>query len=679
MAEIPEKPIVSIEVTQRKVEKQLASIAKKMGDTAKQGEEAFVKSNTKAAASVKNVSFATSNMAAQLNDIGVSLASGQSPFTVMIQQGTQVSQLINQTGGSLKTFGGILAGAFTQMLNPVSLATFAVIGLGGAAIKYALDSSDKIGQLDEAIKAHDQLIRELKSAYGEAAEGLDNYVKRSDEELAATARRQVETFRAAARDSASAFIHEIAAIYRRGSGQQGTLQVDERFTPFTDAIRRLRTEAQAGEPDMARFRQAVEAIVATDPENLRKLGDELLASGEAASRAQERMLQAEAAINLIGDAASGQISAVNALAKAMNDLAGIALPKVDLSSRTQAALAYKAVLNNPAAGKEDTAVAQRDYQAALDRIANKEAGVGIPVPGTRPNPESNAPPKKAGGGGGGKKSAGEKFDTSTESIRARIEALKAETAALSQINPLENDYGYAVAKVRTEQQLLADAQRAGLKITPELRDTISQLAEEYASASVEAQKLAESQRAATQTAQEMKALEKDVLKGFISDLRAGKSGAEALAGALQKVADKLFDIALDSVFKGGGGGFGFIGKLFGFADGGIAAHGRPVRTFASGGVARSASIFGEAGPEAAVPLPDGRRIPVDLRMPSMAAGGREVIDVVLRDDSGRMAAIADQQIQTRSGAIVRVSVAESTKAVHQSLPQMMGDIQTRKL
>lgn len=35
--------------------------------------------------------------------------------------------------------------------------------------------------------------------------------------------------------------------------------------------------------------------------------------------------------------------------------------------------------------------------------------------------------------------------------------------------------------------------------------------------------------------------------------------------------------------------------------------------YARGGIATMPSIFGEAGPEAAVPLPDGRRIPVDLR------------------------------------------------------------------
>ena len=39
--------------------------------------------------------------------------------------------------------------------------------------------------------------------------------------------------------------------------------------------------------------------------------------------------------------------------------------------------------------------------------------------------------------------------------------------------------------------------------------------------------------------------------------------------------------------------------------------------FASGGVTNQASIFGEAGWEAAVPLPDGRTIPVTLKMPDL--------------------------------------------------------------
>lgn len=186
-------------------------------------------------------------------------------------------------------------------------------------------------------------------------------------------------------------------------------------------------------------------------------------------------------------------------------------------------------------------------------------------------------------GGGSKKSPAEKFDREIEQIRQRTEALRAETEAMRGLNPLVDDYGYAAEKVRAEQDLLAAAQKAGLQVTPELKESISQLAEGYAQASVEAAKLAENQDAVREAAEDFKQTGKDVMGGFISDLRSGKSASEALANALNKVADKLIDVALNSAFgigKAGGGGGGFlggilggIGKLFGFAQGGYTGSG----------------------------------------------------------------------------------------------------------
>lgn len=45
------------------------------------------------------------NLSFQLNDIFVSLASGQKPLTVFIQQGSQIGQIATQSGASLKTLG----------------------------------------------------------------------------------------------------------------------------------------------------------------------------------------------------------------------------------------------------------------------------------------------------------------------------------------------------------------------------------------------------------------------------------------------------------------------------------------------------------------------------------------------------------------------------------------------
>lgn len=293
-----------------------------------------------------------------------------------------------------------------------------------------------------------------------------------------------------------------------------------------------------------------------------------------------------------------------------------------------------------------------------------------------------------GGGGGGGGSKKDELQRSINLIKERTAALQAETAAMAGLNPLVEDYDFAITKASATQELLNAAQKAGLAITPELRANIDALATGYANATVEANKLAESQDRARQNAEDMRALGKDVLGGFIKDLQAGKSASDALANALGKVADKLLDVALNSIFDGGGFGgglggiFGAIGGLFGFKDGGIAKNGRPMRTFANGGVAKEASIFGETGkPEAAVPLPDGRSIPVTLKTPDIPKGRavNETVNILLQDDTGRMASIADRRIQTAAGPIIRISVQESQKATKQNMPGLMANAQTRSL
>ncbi len=65
----------------------------------------------------------TGNIAAQVQDIGVQLAGGQSPFLIALQQGTQLTGVFTQMGGGIRTVGPALAAAFSSLLNPLSLAT----------------------------------------------------------------------------------------------------------------------------------------------------------------------------------------------------------------------------------------------------------------------------------------------------------------------------------------------------------------------------------------------------------------------------------------------------------------------------------------------------------------------------------------------------------------------------
>lgn len=171
------------------------------------------------------------------------------------------------------------------------------------------------------------------------------------------------------------------------------------------------------------------------------------------------------------------------------------------------------------------------------------------------------------------------FQRQIDQIKERTELIKAETEAQSKLNPLIDDYGYAVAKARAEQDLLNEAKKNNIKLTPEMRQGITDVAEAYAQATVAANKLDEQQQRIKDNAQQMTDLQKDVTRGLVDDLLAGTSAADAFANALSKIGSKLLDMAFDSFFdsksSGGLGGFGgFFSSLFkGFANGGYTGPG----------------------------------------------------------------------------------------------------------
>lgn len=212
-------------------------------------------------------------------------------------------------------------------------------------------------------------------------------------------------------------------------------------------------------------------------------------------------------------------------------------------------------------------------------------------------------PTRPSGGGGGRGGGGSR----NASAAAALREAEAVTTLISELQR-ELDLIGATDVAREKANTL---RRAGSAATEKQKEKIAELVEQIAQEE-------DALRRSKETMEEISDIGQDFVGGFIRDLQSGASAADALSNALSRVADKLLDIALSSVF--GGGGFGnLLGGIFGFADGGIASrgrpHGPPLKRYAGGGVSRTAAIFGEAGPEAAVPLPDGRRIPVDLRLP----------------------------------------------------------------
>ena len=205
----------------------------------------------------------------------------------------------------------------------------------------------------------------------------------------------------------------------------------------------------------------------------------------------------------------------------------------------------------------------------------------------------------------------------------RIADLQTEQAALGMTTQAAEAY-------RFKQQAIAEAQRMQITLTPEQTQQLDELAQQYGTLSAAVEAAYTDQQRLNQAQQELASIASSTLSGLIDGTQ---SWGESLANIAKRLADLVLQAALlgDGPLGGlfgmgaaGGKAGGLIGslfKMFGFAEGGVmTAHGpRRLKRYAKGGVSNTAAIFGEAGPEAAVPLPDGRRIPVELNMPRAAA------------------------------------------------------------
>jgi len=272
------------------------------------------------------------------------------------------------------------------------------------------------------------------------------------------------------------------------------------------------------------------------------------------------------------------------------------------------------VKSNPANVLGQAELRQLEAQlAAVNAQSSKLAGsiTGGPLDYNRfPPPKSTAAVKpitladptyqvtdsKSGKSGGGRGTRENEYQREIEQITKRTDALKAETAAQAGLNPLLNDYGFAVEFARAKQDLLTAAQEAGIKITPELTKSIEGLASGYANAVVASEKLAEKQDEIRQRAEEAMATAKDVTRGMIDGFIEGANAADILADSLKKIGSALLDDVLNSIFKvnnaAGGGGGGFLSSVFGGLFGGGGKGGFPS---APGGLYSEGGYTGDGG------------------------------------------------------------------------------------
>lgn len=175
--------------------------------------------------SAKALAAATRNLPAQFTDIVTGLGSGQSPFTVLLQQGGQLKDMFGGVGGAARALGGYIAG----LVSPLTLAA-------GAAAAYVVGLVKGREETDEFRKT----VTLTGHASGVTADALNTLAARMDDLEGVT------------RGKAAEALNEFAAAGVRGEQALGRI---------SEAAIRLE---QAGGPAVADTAKAFKEL-AKDP------------------------------------------------------------------------------------------------------------------------------------------------------------------------------------------------------------------------------------------------------------------------------------------------------------------------------------------------------------------------------------------------------------------------------
>ncbi|MBW8639001.1 tail tape measure protein [Hoeflea sp. WL0058] len=333
---------------------------------------------------------------------------------------------------------------------------------------------------------------------------------------------------------------------------------------------------------------------------------------------------------------------------------------------------------------------QRQLEGQIKQLEDRRAALGqdeesilaiidsrnTPPPATSsPLPsEGFAVPTKSKSKNSGK-TPQEEYDDLIATALIFIETQKIEQQALGMTEQAAN-------ALRYEQELLNEAKRADIELTPEQAQELAGLAQQMAAA-----------EAATGALSDGIEFRSEVFRGFFSDLRSGlqegksfwESFRDAGLNALQKIADKIFDQMLDALDQlngslsslgsgagsGGGGLLGGIGSaivgIFSgfFADGGLI----PAGTF---------GIVGEKGPEPVIGTSRGAAVLPNSSLRSASAGRTEIVVGFDMDSFGNivpaMQSISQEGIAGAAPAIMGGAVQQTNR----NLSQMMAEKQRRQ-
>jgi CRISPR/Cas system CSM-associated protein Csm2 small subunit len=566
-----------------RIEAEAAQAGSALATVATRGQQAFVQAASQApqaAQAIGGARLQTANLAAQLNDIAVTLASGQSPFLVAVQQGSQINQVIGQAGaaGAVRMLGS----AFASLISPVNLATFGIIALGGVAVQYFSQLLSDSANAEETLKEQASLINRVADRWGKAYPALKEYAdqlertKQASEAVAAT-QIQIDKSLENVRASTGDLVNKWAALSTGLSLGQNQQQIDA----VNDSLQTLRNALADGTVTAEQARRVYDALL-----NL-SLASGISVVGDLAAEFGALSLQIDGAVESIGRINNQLFEGIE------NTLQGIDKANekfiADQEHRNSLTAEQLRLENEIARVKAE---AERAGGFLDDATARGLAAANIAADGRR-NPRRPA------------------RDQSAEAAQRERQAVQ------DLIAQLEFEHSL-IGMTAAEKEKAVALRRAGSAATDEERDRIAGLTEQIYN---ETTALREQQQAYEQLRQ----IGVDAINGIATAFADGKLEAEELIHIAARLLEQL--ISMKSVSGSGGGLFDFLGSLFGGGSdpwAGLRIPGYANGTnYHPGGLA----IVGERGPEL-LNLPRGSQ--VIPKMPSSsgaAAGGPSIVNI----------------------------------------------------
>ena len=708
-------------------------------------ESALDRMGTAANDNLNAVQATPANIAAQFQDIGVTAAAGMNPMLIALQQGTQLS--VAFSGG----LGGIGA-ALKQVFSPMSILTIAAVALIAYLIQLAMgffntgDAAKKASDAYEKLKFASDGVADAQSVLGKLFDIHTGKLKENTAEAILNAKAQLLVAEAMAKARAQEARSAASGAYSSGFFEMNTRYKQSAFNRIVSPV----LNAKTPEERTAATAKAMDELDRND--NRKLFGEEtILKATTALSNYNNELLNAVTHRKALGDISSGKLSAefidpkkAKAASKAKtpaqkfsdivtgaegdiakmeaeNSLIG---KKGDLYTR---AVFEQELLNKANAAHltltdaQKTKVAElaesmarlkregdsKKFYADMDADATKQIatltmqGKAIGVYGAALYKLQEVQRLRTAAEAAGvtvtdelnkkideqaskvaKLTAANDNTSFMESVRLQYES--ATDSLMQQINAL-GLYGEAAKKATIEAKLLAEAKAKNIQLTEAQAAEISQMAASQASYEQQLENL-------TKINDAVKEIGKSFVTDFIGKVREGANVWDALGEAatnvLNKITDKVLDMALNAAFASmGGGGGGILSALFS-AKGNAFTGGAGAAAFANGGAFTNSvvnsttpfkfgnggsklGIMGEAGPEAVMPLTRGADGSLGVQMygaNSSGGGGAMAVNVNVTNNHTLSGAISSEDVVKLNKA----SAEQTKREMKAQLPQIIN-------